>query len=88
MKENKLAKAIYSRLNLIKNELNSIILKKLGYANTMRKIIFVLSYNNYASITTILRNMENLSEMTLGLVIDKIVVFEMPRKMGQEESTS
>jgi hypothetical protein len=88
MKENKLAKAIYSRLNLIKNELNSIILMKLGYANTMRKIIFVLSYNNYASITTILRNMENLSEMTLGLVIDKIVVFEMPRKMGQEESTS
>jgi hypothetical protein len=88
MKENKLAKAIYSHLNLIKNELNSIILMKLGYANTMRKIIFVLSYNNYASITTILRNMENLSEMTLGLVIDKIVVFEMPRKMGQEESTS
>jgi len=29
--------------------------------------------------------MENLSTMTPGIVIGKIVAFEMSRKMGQEE---
>ena len=54
----------------------------------MRKSISVLPQKKYASIITILRNMENLSTMTLGIVIGKIVAFEMSRKMGQDEASS
>jgi hypothetical protein len=32
--------------------------------------------------------MEDLSQMTLALLIGKIVAFEMSRKMGQEEDAS
>ena len=32
--------------------------------------------------------MEDLSNMTPGIVIDKLVAFEMSRKMGQEEAPS
>ena len=41
----------------------------------------------YASIITILHNMEDLSTMTPGIVIGKIVAFEMSCKMGQEEAS-
>ena len=79
---------IYSRLNLIINEIHSIGLTKLDDADIVRKIIFVLSQKKYASIITILHNMEDLSNMTLGIVIGKLVTFEMSRKMGQEEASS
>jgi hypothetical protein len=39
MKDNKLVKDMYSRLNLIINELNSIGINKLGDADIVRKII-------------------------------------------------
>ena len=42
----------------------------------------------YVSIITILHNMEDLSTMTLAIVIDMIVAFEMSWKMGQEEALS
>jgi hypothetical protein len=48
-------------------------------------------YHNkkYGSIITILHNMEDLSQMTSTIVIEKIATFEMSRKMGrQEEPTS
>ena len=49
----------------------------------------MLPQKKYASITiTILHNMEDLSTMTLAIVIGKIVAFEMSRKMGQEEASS
>ena len=48
----------------------------------------MLPQKKYASIITILHNMENLSTMILGIVIGKIVVFEMSRKMGQDEASS
>jgi hypothetical protein len=54
----------------------------------MRKIISVLPQNKYANIITILHNMEDISTMTLAIVIGKIVAFEMSRKMGQEEASS
>ena len=79
---------MYSRLNLIINELNSIGVTKLGDADTMRKIISVLPQKKYASIITILHNMEDLSNMTPSIVIGKLVAFEMSRKMGQEETFS
>jgi L-cystine uptake protein TcyP (sodium:dicarboxylate symporter family) len=76
---------MYSRLNLIINELNSIEINKLGDADIMRKIISLLPQNKYGSIITILHNMEDLSQMTLAIVIGKIVAFKMSRKMDQEE---
>ena len=75
-------------MNLIINELHLIGLLKLDDADIVRKIISVLPQKKYASITTILHNMENLSIMTPCIVIGKIVAFEMSRKMGQEEASS
>ena len=79
---------MYSRLNLIINELHSIGLTKLDDADIVRKIISVLPQKKYVSIITILHNMEDLSTMTPGIVIGKIVAFEMSRKMGQGEASS
>jgi hypothetical protein len=80
---------MYSRLNLIIHELNSISINKLGDADIVRKIISPLPQQKYGSIITILHSMEDLSQMTPTIVIEKIAAFEMSRKMGrQEEPTS
>jgi hypothetical protein len=86
MKENELVRDMHSRLNLIINELNSIGINKLGDADIVRKIVSLLPPNKYGSIITILHNMEDLSQITLAIVIVEIVAFEMSRKMGQEEN--
>jgi hypothetical protein len=89
MKKNELVRDMYYRLNLIINELNSIGINKLGDADIVRKIIFLLPQQKYGSIITIFHNMEDLSQMTPTIVIRKIAAFEMSRKMGrQEEATS
>jgi hypothetical protein len=89
MKENELVTDMYSRLNLIINELNSIGINKLGDVDIIRKIISLLPQQRYESIITILHNMEDLSTMTPTIVIGKIAAFEMSRKMCQvEEPTS
>jgi hypothetical protein len=88
MKDNELVRDMYSRLNLIINELNSIGINKLGDADIMGKIISLLPQQKYGSIVTILHNMEYLSTMTPTIVIGKITTFKMSRKMGQEEPTS
>jgi hypothetical protein len=74
-------------LNLIINELNSIRINKLGDADIVRKII-PNYHNKNRSIITILHNLEDLRQMTPSLVNEKIVAFEMSRKMGQEDATS
>jgi hypothetical protein len=63
---------MYSRLNLIINELNSIAINKLGDADFVRKIISLLPQQRYGSIITILHNMEDLSTMTPTIVIGKL----------------
>jgi hypothetical protein len=50
MKENELVRYMYSRLNLIINELNSIGINNPGDANIMRKIISLLPQQKYRSI--------------------------------------
>jgi hypothetical protein len=85
MKENELVRDMYSRLNVIINELNSIGINKLGDADIVRKIISLLPQQRYGSIITILHNMEDLSIMTPTTVIGKIVTFEMLRKMCRRE---
>jgi hypothetical protein len=81
MKENELVRDMYSRLNLIINELNSIVINKLDDVDIMRKIISLLPQQIYGSVITILHNMEDLSTMTLTIVIGKISAFEMSRKI-------
>jgi hypothetical protein len=89
MKDNELVRDMYSCLNLINNELNSIGIDKLGDADIVRKTISILPQQRYGSIITILHNMEDLSTMTPTIVIGKIAAFDMLRKMGrQEEPTS
>jgi hypothetical protein len=88
MKENELVRDMYSRLNLIINELNSIGINKLGDTNIVRKIVSLLPQWKCGRIITILHNLEDLSQMTPTLVIGKFVAFEMSRKMDQEEATS
>jgi hypothetical protein len=90
MKDDELVRDMYSRLNIIINELNSISINKLGDADVVRKIISLLPQQRYGSIITILHNMEDLSTMTPTIVIGKIVAFEMPQKMcrGEEPTSS
>jgi hypothetical protein len=77
MKDNELVRDLYSRLNLIINELNTIRINKLGDVDIVRKIISLLPQQRYRSIITILHNMEDLSTMTSTIVIEKIAGFEM-----------
>ena len=83
MNDDELVHDMYYWLNLIINELHSIGLTKLDDVD-----ISVLPQKKYASIITILHNMEDLSTMTPAIVIGKIVAFEMSRKIGQEEASS
>jgi hypothetical protein len=76
LKDNELVRYMYSRLNLIINELNYIGIKKLGDADIVREIISLLPQQRYGSIITILYNMEDLSTMTPRIVIEKIAAFE------------
>jgi hypothetical protein len=80
---------MYSHLNLIINEINSISINKLGDADIVRKIISLLPQQRYGSIITILHNMD-LSTMTPTIMIGKIAAFEMSRKMcrGEEPTSS
>jgi DNA replication protein DnaC len=90
MKDNELVRDMYSCLNIIINELNSIGINKLGDADIVRKIISLLLQQRYGSIITIFHNMEDLSTMTPTIVIGKIAAFEMLRKMcrGEEPTSS
>jgi hypothetical protein len=67
MKDNELVRDMYSHLNLIINELNSIGINKIGDVDIVRKIISLLPQQRYESIITILHNMEDMSTMTQQL---------------------
>ena len=88
MNDDEHVRDMYSRLNLIINELHSIGLIKLDDADIVRRIISVLPQRKHTSIITILHNMEDLSTMTPPIVIGKIVSFEMSCKMSKEEASS
>jgi hypothetical protein len=53
MMDNELVRDMYSHLNLIINELNSIGINKLGDADIVRKIISLLPQQRYGIIITI-----------------------------------
>jgi hypothetical protein len=63
MNEHGLVRDMYSWLNIIMNELNSIGLIKLGDVDIVRKNISVLPHIKYENIITIFHNMKDLSWM-------------------------
>lgn len=73
-------------MNLIVDNLIFIGITKLGDMDIMRKIVSMLPHNKYATIITIHHNIEDVSTMTLRLVIHELVVIEMSHKMGQKEA--
>jgi hypothetical protein len=75
MKENELVRDMYSRLNLIINELNSIGINKLGDADIVRKIISLLPQQKYGSI--IESRLEGVNRRNL-----KIINFEHALYLG------
>jgi hypothetical protein len=68
---------MYSYLNLVINEINSISINKLDDAGIMKKMISLPPQQKYGSIITILHNLEDLSQMNPTLLIGKIMAFEM-----------
>ena len=52
------------------------------FSYTFSSVLLSLLHKKYASIITILHNKEDLSNMTPGIVIGKLVAFEMSHKNG------
>jgi hypothetical protein len=77
LKDNELVRDMYSYLNLVINEINSISINKLDDAGIMKKMISLPPQQKYGSIITILHNLEDLSQMNPTLLIGKIMAFEM-----------
>jgi hypothetical protein len=86
MKDNDLVRYMYSRLNLIINELNSIGINKLGDADIVRKIMSLLPHQRYGTIITILHNMEDLNTMTPTIVIGKLRYLKCHEKWVDKRS--
>ena len=82
MLPHELANDMYSHLNIIVNEYNSIGDTKLTDANVTRKIIQVLPTNKYEVIITYLLINEESSKMTPTKIIGKITSYEMFNNLG------
>jgi hypothetical protein len=88
MLPNELANDMYSRLNVIVNELNSLGMTKITDAEVSRKIISVLPKDKYASIVTYLFNHGDMSTMTPVKCLGKIMSYEIYHGIGQDTSSS
>jgi len=87
MLPNELANVMYSRLNFIVTEFNSIGETKLSDADVARKIIEVLPKDKYASIITYLLQ-QDMSTLTSTKVLGKIIAFEQYQGISQDTSPS
>jgi hypothetical protein len=72
---------------LVLNEYNSFRMKEIELVRDMYSHLnLIINELNFIGIWAILHNLDDLSQMTLTIVIWKIVAFEMSRKMGHERS--
>ncbi|WVZ75809.1 hypothetical protein U9M48_023840, partial [Paspalum notatum var. saurae] len=78
---------MYSHLNVIVNEFNSIGETKLSNADVARKIVEVLPKDKYASIITYLLQ-RDMSTLTPTKVLGHITTFELYNGIGQDTSSS
>ena len=67
---------MYSRLNVLVNEINSLEVKKIDDLELIRKILHSLRRPEYDLVTTILYEKE-LSTMTPNEVLNKVIAHEL-----------
>jgi len=84
-KEN--ANEIYSRLNVIVEELNRLRLNKMSLADMVRKILCVLPINKYGHIVTVLHQ-GDLSTATPTSILGNINAHEMYMYIKPQDSCS
>ena len=70
------AKSLYSRLNVLVNEINSLEVKKIDDLELIRKILHSLRRPDYDLVTTILYEKE-LTTMTPNEVLNKVTAHEL-----------
>ena len=70
------AKSMYSRLNVLVNEINSLEVKKIDDLELIRKILHSLRRPDYDLVTTILYEKE-LTTMTPNEVLNKVTAHEL-----------
>ena len=67
---------MYSRLNNLVNEINSLGVKKIEDLELIRKILHSLQRSDYDLVTTILYE-KNLNTMTPNQVLNKVIAHEL-----------
>ena len=75
--DNENAESMYSRLNVLVNEINSLEVKKIDDLELICKILHSLQRPEYDLVTTILYEKE-LSTMTPNKVLNKVTAHELP----------
>ena len=70
------AESIYSRLNILVNEINSLNVKKIEDLELIRKILHSLRRPDYDLVTTILYE-KDLNTMTPNKVLNKVIAHEL-----------
>ena len=74
--DNENAESMYSRLNILVNEINSLEVKKIDDLELIRKILHSLRRPDYDLVTTILYEKE-LTTMTPNEVLNKVTAHEL-----------
>src|SRR6185437_5127491 len=70
------AETMYSRLNILVNEINSLDVKKIKDLKLIRKILHSLRWPDYDLVTTILYE-KDLTTMTPNQVLNKVITHEL-----------
>jgi hypothetical protein len=78
---------MYSRLNIIVEEVNGLGLTQISQPDVVRKILFVLSIEKYGHIVTVLHQM-GLSITTPTQILGKINAHEMYMHINDKDGSS
>ena len=81
------AKSMYSRLNTLVNEINSLSVKQIEDLELIRKILHSLRRADYDLVTTILYE-KDLNTLTLNQVLNKVIAHELHSDIKTKASSS
>jgi len=81
------AESMYSRLNTLVNEINSLCVKQIEDLELIRKILHSLRRPDYDLVTTILYE-KNLNTMTPNQVLNKVIAHELCNDIKAKASFS
>jgi hypothetical protein len=87
MLANENASAMYSRLNILVEEVNGLGLTQISQPHVVRKILSVLPIDKYGHIVTVLHQMD-LSVTTPTQILGKINAHEMYMHINDKDETS